>query len=80
MRAHAQVEDHIRRLKDSGLCRFPFTDIDANRAWLATVCFAGTWCAGSNSCASPTPLARAEPTAALAALARPRPAHPPRPP
>jgi Transposase DDE domain group 1 len=41
MRAHAHVEDHIRRLKDSGLCRFPFTNLDANRAWLATVCFAG---------------------------------------
>jgi Transposase DDE domain group 1 len=27
----------IRRLKDSGLCRFPFTSLDANRAWLATV-------------------------------------------
>jgi hypothetical protein len=40
MRAHAHVEDHIRRLKDSGLCRFPFSDLDANRAWLATVCFA----------------------------------------
>lgn len=41
MRAHAHVEDHIRRLKDSGLCRFPFADLDANRAWLAVVCFAG---------------------------------------
>ena len=41
MRAHAHVEDHIRRLKDSGLCRFPFTSLDANRAWLAAVCFAG---------------------------------------
>jgi hypothetical protein len=41
MRAHAHVEDHIRRLKDSGLSRFPFTDLDANRAWLATVCVAG---------------------------------------
>ncbi|MGH9269909.1 MAG: IS1380 family transposase [Ilumatobacteraceae bacterium] len=40
MRAHAHVEDHIRRLKDSGADRFPFVDIDANRAWLATVCFA----------------------------------------
>jgi hypothetical protein len=40
MRAHAHVEDHIRRLKDSGLCRFPFRDLDANRAWLATVCHA----------------------------------------
>jgi len=40
MRAHAHVEDNIRRLKDSGACRFPFCDIDANRAWLAVVCFA----------------------------------------
>jgi hypothetical protein len=40
MRAHAHVEDHIRRLKDSGGARFPFCDIDANRAWLAVVCFA----------------------------------------
>jgi len=40
IRAHAHVEDHIRRLKDSGANRFPFVDIDANRAWLAVVCFA----------------------------------------
>ncbi|MGI8808360.1 MAG: IS1380 family transposase [Acidimicrobiales bacterium] len=40
MRAHAHVENNIRRLKDSGAHRFPFTDIDANRAWLAVVCFA----------------------------------------
>ena len=40
MRAHAHVEDHIGRLKDSGANRFPFVDIDANRAWLAVVCFA----------------------------------------
>jgi hypothetical protein len=40
MRAHAHVEDHIRRLKASGLERFPFADLDANKAWMATVCFA----------------------------------------
>jgi Transposase DDE domain group 1 len=40
MRAHAHVEDHIKRLKDSGLERFPFTDLDANRAWLQLVCTA----------------------------------------
>ena len=39
MRAHAHVEDNIRRLKDSAL-RFPFTDFDANSAWLAVVCIA----------------------------------------
>ena len=37
MRAHAHVEDHIKRLKDSGADRFPFSTIDANRAWLAIV-------------------------------------------
>lgn len=40
MRDHAHVEDHIKRLKDSGLERFPFTNLDANRAWLHTVCLA----------------------------------------
>lgn len=40
MRAHARVEDHIRRLKASGLERFPFVDLNANRAWLAIVCLA----------------------------------------
>ena len=40
MRAHAHVESNIRRLKGSGAQRFPFTDFDANRAWLAIVCFA----------------------------------------
>ena len=38
MRAHAHVEDHIRRLKASGLERFPFTNLDANHAWLFLVC------------------------------------------
>ena len=40
MRAHARVEDHIRRLKASGLERLPFSDLEANQAWLAVVCFA----------------------------------------
>ena len=40
MRAHAHVEDNIKRLKESGASRFPFTDINANRAWLAIVTFA----------------------------------------
>ena len=39
MRAQAHVEDYIRRLKASAASRFPFTSIDANRAWLATMCF-----------------------------------------
>jgi hypothetical protein len=40
MRAHAHVEDGIGRLKDSGADRFPFSAIDANRAWLAVVAMA----------------------------------------
>ena len=40
MRDHAHVEDHIKRLKDSGLERFPFTNLDANRAWMQLVCLA----------------------------------------
>ena len=38
IRAHAHVEDHIRRLKASGLERFPFANLGANRAWLDLVC------------------------------------------
>jgi len=37
MRAHAHVEQHICRLKDSGLTRFPFTSFEANAAWLMAV-------------------------------------------
>ncbi len=56
MRAHAHVEQHICRLKDSGLTRFPFTSFEANSNWLMAValsadlvrwfqllCFDGTW-------------------------------------
>lgn len=39
MRAHAHVENHIARLKDSGLERFPFTNFEANAAWLQIVCW-----------------------------------------
>jgi hypothetical protein len=40
MRAHAHVEAHIERLKDSGLCRFPFCDFNTNANWMATVMLA----------------------------------------
>jgi hypothetical protein len=81
MRAHAHVEDHIRRLKDSGLCRFPFRDLDANRAWLAT-----RRVRRRSRRLVPAPLPHRAPRrrgaqdAALAALARSRPRHPPSPP
>jgi hypothetical protein len=40
MRAHAHVEEHIARLKDSGLLRFPFSSLEANRTWLFLVALA----------------------------------------
>jgi hypothetical protein len=41
MRAHAHVENHIQRLKDSGLTAMPFTNFAANAAWLFVVCLSG---------------------------------------
>ena len=61
LRAHAHVEDHIRRLKASGLERFPFTDLDANRAWLALVCFAADLVRWFQLLCLRGPLATAEP-------------------
>jgi len=40
MRAHAHVEQHICRLKDSGLTRFPFTSSEDNATWLMVVAMA----------------------------------------
>jgi hypothetical protein len=40
MRAHAHVELNIQRLKDSGLLAFPFSDLEANTNWMATVLMA----------------------------------------
>ena len=61
MRAHAHVEDNIRRLKDSGAQRFPFTDFDANRAWLAVVCFSDAMVRWFQQLCLTGPLAIAEP-------------------
>ncbi|MGH9213544.1 MAG: IS1380 family transposase, partial [Acidimicrobiales bacterium] len=61
MRAHARVEDNIRRLKDSGANRFPFRDLDANRAWLTTVCFADALVRWFQQICLTGPLATAEP-------------------
>ncbi len=61
LRAHAHVEDHIRRLKASGLERFPFTDLDANRAWMALVCFAADLVRWFQMLCLRGPLANAEP-------------------
>jgi len=61
MRMHARVEDHIKRLKDSGLERFPFTSIDANRAWLALVAMAADLVVWFQRLCLTGPLAAAEP-------------------
>ena len=61
MRAHARVEDHIGRLKDSGLERFPFTGFEANQAWLQTVCWAADLVAWFQLLCLTGPLARARP-------------------
>lgn len=61
MRAHARVEDHIRRLKASGLEKFPFTDLNANTAWLATVTMAADLVRWFQLLCVTGPLAAAEP-------------------
>jgi Transposase DDE domain group 1 len=61
MRAHAHVEDNIRRLKDSAASRFPFCDFEANSAWLATVCMADALIRWFQQLCLTGPLAAAEP-------------------
>ena len=61
MRAHAHVEDHIRRLKASGLERFPFAGLTANRAWLALVGMAADLVRWFQLLCCTGPLAKAEP-------------------
>lgn len=45
-RAHAQVENRIKQLKDTGLSRLPFSDYDANRVWFELVLIAALLLAG----------------------------------
>jgi hypothetical protein len=61
IRQHARVEDHIKTLKDSGLERFPFRDLDANRAWLHTVCCAADLVRWFQALCCTGTLAKAEP-------------------
>jgi Transposase DDE domain group 1 len=63
MRAHAHVEDNIKALKESGLERFPFSDLDANRTWLATMAMAADLVAWFQLLCLDGPLAKAEPKA-----------------
>jgi hypothetical protein len=61
MRAHAHVEDHIQRLKDSGLERFPFTDWEPNQAWLQIVMWAADLATWFQLLCLAGPLAKAKP-------------------
>jgi hypothetical protein len=61
IRQHAHVEDHIKRLKDSGLERFPFTNLDAHRAWLQLVCTGADLVRWFQELVCTGPLATAEP-------------------
>lgn len=61
MRAHAHVEDHIQRLKDSGLERFPFTSFEANQAWVQVVSWAAVLVAWFQLLCLTGELARAKP-------------------
>lgn len=61
MRAHAHCEDHIGRLKDSGLLRFPFAGFAANQAWLQVVCWAADLVRWFQLLCVTGPLTRAQP-------------------
>ena len=63
MRAHARVETHIARVKDSGGNRFPFAKFAPNRLWLHMVALADTLVRWFQKLSLPQhhPLARAKP-------------------
>jgi hypothetical protein len=69
IRAHANVEDRIRRLKTSGLERFPFADLDANKAWLWLLCLGADLVRWFQLLCLAGRLAAAEPDRPAAALA-----------
>jgi hypothetical protein len=48
-RQHACVEDRICELKNTGLSKLPFSDFDANQAWLELALTAHTLTAGTQA-------------------------------
>ena len=80
MRAHARVEDHIARLKDSGAKRFPFCDLAANAAWHQLAALADTVVRWFQQTCLTGALKHARPqNTAMEPLAHPRPPRAPRP-
>ena len=60
-RAHAQVENRIKNLKDCGLSRLPFSDYDANQMWIELVLLADLLLTGLQVLTGDHELAVAEP-------------------
>jgi hypothetical protein len=60
-RAHAQVENRIKNLKDTGLGRLPFSNYNANRAWVELVLLAAVLLAALQTLIENPELAVAEP-------------------
>lgn len=60
-RAHANVENRIKRLKDIGDARFPFTDFTANAAWLQIMLIAALLITAAQQLLLDGDLASAEP-------------------
>jgi hypothetical protein len=60
-RAHAQVENRIKNLKDTGLGRLPFSDYNANRAWVELVLLAAVLLAALQTLIENPELSAAEP-------------------
>ena len=61
MRSHADVEDTVQRLKDSGLARMPFTAWHANSAWAATAMISLALVGWFQTCCLSGALAKAAP-------------------
>ncbi len=61
MRSHADVENAVCRLKDSGLARMPFTAWHANSAWAATAMIGLALVGWFQTCCSTGALRRAAP-------------------
>lgn len=60
-RGHAQVENRIKQLKDTGLARLPFHAWDANRAWFELVLIAALLLVALRTLVDDDELAVAEP-------------------
>ena len=76
-RSHVHVEDDVKQAKDLGLNRWPSRHWKINVAWIPVVAMAANLLAASATSPCPTVTCATRPeTAALPAVAAPRPDHP----